>query len=180
VSNRVSETILLCEDDCHERLVRRYLEKCGLRTQPPSLIVKNASRVVHGGNVGWVLAEFAKELEACRRRHQTHASTLLIVVIDADDHSVVEREAHLNSKRQTDGADPLVVLIPKRHIETWIRSALGEAVNENDSYKIPEPTKAEFRAAANQIHGWARGNPAPAVTCVDSLRRSLPNWRRIG
>lgn len=53
--------------------------------------------------------------------------------------------------------DPIVVLIPKRHIETWIRAALGEAVNENDGYKKPEPKKHEVRSAANEIYGWARG-----------------------
>lgn len=180
MSDRVSETILLCEDDPQEQMVRRYLDRCGLRTQPPSLITKNASRVVHGGNVAWVLREFPKELEACRRRHRTHANTLLIVVVDADDNTVAERRAHLNERTQIDGADPIVVLIPKRHIETWIRAALGEAVNENDDYKRPEPTKADIRTAANQIHGWVRGNPTPGATCVDSLHVSLAEWRKIG
>ncbi len=79
-----------------------------------------------------------------------------------------------------DPADPIVLLIPKRHIETWIRAALDEAVNENDSYKNSGPTKTDVRTAANQIHGWARGSPAPGPTCVDSLRVSLPEWRKIG
>ena len=180
MTDRVSKTILLCEDDPQEQLVRRYLDKCGIRTQPPSLIARNASRTVQGGNVGWVLAEFRKELEACRRRHSTRANTLLVVVVDADDHTIDQRRAHLNEQGHIGGADPLVVLIPKRHIETWIRSALDEPVNENDSYKHPEPRKADIRTAASQIHGWARGNPVPGPTCVDSLRVSLPEWRRIG
>jgi hypothetical protein len=168
--------VLLCEDDPQEQIVRRYLERCGLRTLPPTLRVRNASREVYGGNVGWVLREFPKEMEACRNRHAAHAKTLLIVVVDADQGTVADRRAQLEMK----SSDPIVALIPKRHIETWIRAALGDAVNESDSYKNPAPTKAEIKSAADQIHGWARSVPAPGATCVDSLRESLPAFRTLG
>lgn len=171
--------VLLCEDDPQEQLVRSYLKKSGLNTEPPGFFPRNASREVHGGNVGWVLREFPRELEACRWRHSRHANTLLIVVIDADDNTVAERRGDLNQRSQMSAADPIAVLIPKRHIETWIRAALGRQVNENDSYKNPEPKKSEIRAAGNEIHGWARNNPIPGPTCVDSLRVSFPEWRKI-
>ena len=176
MSDRVSEMVVLCEDDPQEQIVRWYLERCGLRTLAPTLRVRNASREVHGGNIGWVLREFPKEMEACRKRHAAHAKTLLIVVVDADQGTVVDRRAQL----KTNAGDPIVALIPKRHIETWIRSALGDAVNENDSYKNPAPKRGNIKAAADQIHGWARGNPAPGATCVDSLRTSLPEFRTLG
>ena len=140
------------------------------------LKVRNASRAIYGGNIGWVLRVFPQEMEACRKRHEAHARTLLIVVVDADENSVLQRRAQLKTK----AGDPVVVLIPKRHIETWIRSALGDAVNEIDSYKNPAAKKADIKAAAGQIHGWARNNPAPGTTCVDSLRVSLPEFRRLG
>jgi hypothetical protein len=176
MGDRVSEMVLLCEDDPQEQIVRRYLGRCGLRTMAPTLRVRNASREVYGGNVDWVLKEFPKEVAACRRRHAAHAKTLLIVVVDADEGRVVDRRAEL----PTNAGDPVVALIPKRHIETWIRSALGQAANESDSYKNPPPAKADIRAAADQIHGWARNNPAPGATCVDSLRTSLPEFRLLG
>ena len=155
------------------------LKKCGLDTVPPSFLPRNASREVQGGNVGWVLREFPRELEACRRRQAAHANTLLIVVVDADDFTVEERRGHLNPANGLSAADPLVILIPKRHVETWIRAALNQDVNETDGYKNPTPEKSEIRAAANQIHRWARGNPMPGPTCTDSLRVSLPEWRKI-
>ena len=176
MSERVSEMVLLCEDDPQEQMVRRYLDRCGFRTLEPTLRVRNASREVYGGNIGCVLREFPREMEACRKRHAVHAKTLLIVVVDADENTVVERRSQL----RTNAGDPIVALIPKRHIETWIRSALGDAVNEKDSYKNPPPKKADIRTAADQIHGWARGNPAPGATCVDSLRTSLPEFRTLG
>ena len=176
MGDRVSEMVLLCEDDPQEQIVRRYLERCGLRTLAPTLRVRNASREVHGGNVGWVLREFPKEMEACRKRHAAHAKTVLIVVVDADQSTVADRRAQL----KTNAGDPVVALIPKRQIETWIRSGLGQAVNEVDSYKNPPPKKADIRASADQIHGWARDNPAPGATCVESLRTSLPGFRTLG
>jgi hypothetical protein len=176
VSDRVSQTVLLCEDDPQEQLVRAYLKKCDLPTEPPQFLAKNASRLVHGGNVDWVLQTFPGELEACRKRHVSHANTRLIAVVDADEFTVAQRRGHFVAS----DTDPTVILIPKRHIETWIRAALGQAVNEVDSYKKPEPKKAEIRTAANQIHGWARDNPNAGTTCVDSLRQALSHWRRIG
>ncbi len=110
----------------------------------------------------------------------THARTLLIVVADADDYSVAERRSQLDGSIGVSDTDLLVVLIPRRHIETWIRAALGHEVNETDDYKHPTIKRDHIRAAANQIHGWARDNPEPGPTCVDSLRASLTQWREIG
>jgi hypothetical protein len=132
-----------------------------------------------GGNVSWVLREFPRQLQACRQRHSTHANTLLVVVVDADDFEVGERQAHLAQSAARTETDPLAILIPKRHVETWIRCALGAQVNEIDDYKRPEPKKAEVRAAAKMIYGWARENPAPQPTCVPSLKNALAEWRKV-
>ena len=121
MSDRVSRTILLCEDDPHAQLVRSYMERCGLQTREPYLHPRIASREVHGGNVNWVLREFSKELHACRQRHLAHANTLLIVVVDADDLEVTDRRGQLRAESPMSEIDPVVVLIPKRHVETWIR-----------------------------------------------------------
>lgn len=180
MSERVSRTILLCEDDPQQRLVRLYLRECGLRTEPPYFVTRNASREVHGGNVGWVLHEFPKELLACRQRHTAHANTLLVVVVDADDLTVAERRGHFSADTPLSDADPLVMLIPRRHIETWIRAARKLTVNETDSYKNPEPKKSEVGAAAKQIHAWARNNPRADSNCIPSLQMSFSEWRRIG
>lgn len=179
MSNRVSQTIVLCEDDPQEQLVRLYAKKCGLNTDLPYFKPRNASREVHGGNVGWVIREFPNELKACRKR-AARARTLLVVIVDADLKTVNDRRAELYKDVETSRDDPTVVLIPKRSVETWIRAARGQNVSETDSLKNPTPEKNEIREAANQIHGWARDNPIPDNTCVESLRRALPEWREIG
>jgi hypothetical protein len=179
MNDRVSEIILLCEDDPQEQLVRAFLKTCGLNTKPPMFRSRNASRAIEGGNVTWVLREFQGELTACRQRH-AKANTLLIVVVDADDNDVVTRKSHLVAEPRVVLTDPLVVLIPKRHIETWIRAATNQTVNETDDYKAPEPKKQVIRTAAKIIYDWARNTPPPGPTCVPSLHSALSEWRKIG
>lgn len=95
MSERVSHTVLLCEDELQARLVRSYLRRCGVTAEPPYVREKIASRTVHGGNVGWVLTEFPRELHACRQRNK-RARTLLIIVIDADEFEVAQLRRELN------------------------------------------------------------------------------------
>ena len=127
-----------------------------------------------------MLREFPAELEACRKRHANRANTLLIVVVDADDFTVQKRRADLWQGRQSFPEDPVVALIPRRHVETWIRAALDQTVNEAGTYKDPKLRKPEVRTAANTIYKWARPYSKAGPTCVDSLRTALPEWRRIG
>ena len=178
MSDRFSEIILLCEDDGHAMLVKWYLKECGLKTASPNLRVRTASRVVHGGNITWVLEEFPKELPACRNRN-LRARTLLIVVIDSDNHEVEDRRGHLRADPPVSDADQVVVLIPKRHVETWIRAALGQTVDEIEDCKRPTLDRSEIRMAAKQIYDWARDNPMPGPTCVPSLHAAFPEWRKI-
>lgn len=180
MSSRVSGIILLCEDDPQEQLVRAYTKKCGLNTDRPYFTPCNASRAVHGGNVGWVIQEFPRQLHACRQR-QARAKTLLIVVADADDFTVEQRREHfIGAAVNIQTGDPLVLLIPRRHIETWIHNALGHTVDESSSYKHPEPAKIEIRAAAQRIYEWSRQSPQTGSSCVESLLIALPEWRKIG
>lgn len=183
MSERVSQTFLLCEDDAHAQLVRRYMQKCDLETER-SFIPRIASRAVHGGNVKWVIEEFAKELYACRKRNIL-TKTLLIAVLDADNLEVAERRKQLKDNAEFSGQDSfLVLLIPRRNVETWIQYALNpsHSLNETDDYKKSSKKldKSQFRAAANQIYDWVHMNPKPDLPDVPSLMESLDMWRRIG
>lgn len=158
--------------------MRRYLRISGKNTREPYLIARNASRAVHGGGIQWVLGQFAAELQACRHRHYTKADTLLIVVVDADDFPVDERLSHLVAEPPVTTDDPLVALIPRRHIETWLQAALGHAVNESDRYKSREASGGEVQQAASMIHRWVHGSADRPPDSVPSLTRALPHWLR--
>ena len=73
----------------------------------------------------------------------------------------------------------IVVLIPKRHVETWIRALLGNQVDEEEDYKKPEPTPIEIREAAETLYGWTRPGAGPGPTSPPSLTASLPEWQKI-
>jgi hypothetical protein len=184
VSSGVSQIILLCEDDGHRRLAVAYMNRCRINRRV--VVEKVASRLQRGGNVDWVLREFPAELRACRQRHQ-RAKTLLVVVVDADNLTVDERRRQLNDRLEVAGYeeltanDPVALLIPRRHIETWIRSLLGEEVTEDDDCKDwKKLTKGELRQAADTAYQWARPNAIAGLTCVRSLTTSLPEWLKIG
>src|SRR5436190_113502 len=112
MSRRVSQTVLLCEDEAHERIVKAFMKECGLE-------------------------EFGQE-------------------------------------------EPAVLLIPKRHIETWIDVLLGKVVTEDENCKTHDRrSKEEIRKAAQALFAWSRPNATPDRNCVDSLKAALSEWRKI-
>lgn len=184
MSDGVSQFVLLCEDEAQERLVREYLKRGGFKKLERLVRPFVASRMQHGGNDTWVLNEFPRQLHACRKRQ---AKSLLIIVLDADNHSVEQRRHELSERAKTAGIapvsanDPAAFLIPKRHIETWLRALLGEKVTEEEDCKPwKKPDRDIFRNAANTLFSWTRENATAGPTCVPSLQTALPEWRRIG
>src|SRR5260370_8993798 len=99
---RVSQIILLCEDEAHERLTKAFLKKCGKKTESPFVKSLVASRMQFGGNVNWVLNEFPKQLHACRQRRKK-AKTLLIVLVTADKFTVEEHRRQLLDRVKSAG-----------------------------------------------------------------------------
>jgi hypothetical protein len=184
MSNRVSKAVLLCEDQGHERLVIAFLKQCGVHSPGRILIRRVASRLRAGGNVGWVMDEFPKELRAFRQR-QTRAETLLIVVIDADDVSIDDRRRELNDRATRAGLaacfpDEIALIVPKRHVETWIQALLGEQVTEESNCKSGKPPSDQsIHSAARRLHEWSLPNARPGSNCVVLLSAALPTWRMI-
>ena len=185
MSDRVSQTIVICEDEAHQRLTKAFLKRCKLPADPPMVKWHAASWETQGGNDGWVLNRFPKELHACRQRNKK-TKTLLVVLIGADQCTIAERRRQLGERAVAAGlerlaeSDPVAILIPKRHIETWLRSLLGESVSEDEECKSWKPAqKVSYRQAADTLHDWLRPNGTIGITCVASLRTALPVWKKI-
>jgi hypothetical protein len=184
MNDRVSRIVLLCEDQRHQQLVFAYLHRCGCKNPERIVRPRVASREKHGGNVGWVLDEFPKELEACRKR-QTRVNTLLIVFVDADTLTVEARRRQFRDRlkamkhKSLTEKDPVVLLIAKYHVETWICALLGQSVSEEEDCKKRKFTKEEIHQAAKTLHAWSRENAAPQSSHVPSLMSALPGWRMI-
>ncbi|MGH9431713.1 MAG: hypothetical protein ACRD3T_09235 [Terriglobia bacterium] len=106
-------------------------------------------------------------------------------MIDADMETTQRRASQLADALKAVGMDdrredePIVILIPKRHVETWIRALLGDQVNEETDYTQPVPTTNEIKDAAAKLHQWTRPGANPSDTSPQSLTDSIPEWRKI-
>jgi hypothetical protein len=182
VPERIANKIILAEDAEQQNLVRRYLERCGhaapFRLLPPT-------KGPGGSGEKYVRAQYSKEVHACRSALGRRASALLVVIVDADTETTRWRAAQLSDalraacmdERRED--EPIVVLIPKRHVETWIRALLGNQVDEATDYTRPTPSAKDLKEAAAKLHEWTRPGTNPGPTSPASLTASLPEWRKI-
>ena len=180
---RIANKIILAEDPEQQNLVRRYLERCG--HDAPFRLVALPAKSSGGSGEKYVRDQYPVQVRACRSSLGRKASAILLVIVDADMETTEFRAAQLSQalkdadEEERADLEPIVVLIPKRHVETWIRGLLGERVDEVTDYKEPKPTFNEILTAATTLHRWTRRNAVPGVTCPPSLTESLPEWKKI-
>ncbi len=164
--------------------MRRYLEKCGHNTRE-CRFVSPAAKGPGGSGERYVRDRYAREVQACRSSLGRRASALLVVIVDADKDTTQRRASQLSDalraasmgERRDD--EPIVLLIPKRHVETWIRALLGVRVDEVNDYTRPVPTLKEIKEAAAELYGWTRPGANPGATSPPSLTASLAEWRKV-
>ena len=183
---RIANKIILVEDTVQQNLVRRYLERCG--HTPPFRLVALPARGPGGSGEKYVRDQYPQQVQACRSSLGRRATALLIVVIDADRGTTQQRKSQLSDALQTAGLDerredePIVLLIPRRHIETWIRALLGKQADEDTDYtKAPHfpPVSSDIKEAAAKLYQWTRPGATPVTTHPMSLTASLPEWQKI-
>ena len=156
-----SLAILIVEDDHHERLIRRYLQKRGMKGR----IRVESSPSGTGSAEQWVRKTFVKEVSVCRKRH---AKTALVVVVDADSGTVHGRLKQLDQALQAAGTDPIdsaneqiARLVPKRNIETWILCLNSKAVDEVADYRKGSHWGKLIPQAAETLLQWTQSSEAP-------------------
>jgi len=180
---RIANKIILAEDAMQQNLVRRYLERCGHRG--PFRLIALPARSAGGSGEKYVREHYPHQVQACRSSLGRRASALLIVIVDADAETTARRAAQLAHALQAaqmnaPGKDePIVVLIPRRHVETWIRALLGGQVDEVTDYTRPTPSANEIKDAASELYVWTRPGTEPGPTSPPSSIASLPDWRKI-
>ncbi|HME09965.1 MAG TPA: hypothetical protein VKG25_23100 [Bryobacteraceae bacterium] len=127
----------------------------------------------------WVRERYASAVGAYRHRAK-RAETRLIVVIDADIHSLEYRRQQLAKtlSEERQGDEKIVHLIPKRSIETWVLCLTGSRVDESTDYSR-ENIDERIEPAANTFFKWTRQNAAVPQECVDSLRAAIPEISRL-
>jgi hypothetical protein len=180
--SRPSLVIVLAEDQRHQRFAYRYLQELpeyqarDIRFEPLP-----AGR---GSGERWVLKHYPKNVSACRAR-AARAETALVVVIDADNGDRNRRvrqlelalqEAHLG---QRGDGERIAHMIPRRNIETWILCLNGHHVDEDTDYSARGDIDAMIPTAATVFFQWTRPAYALPEHCVQSLRSTIPEVRRL-
>lgn len=125
---------LLCEDLQTDVFVRRFLKHRNFRGRDIRTLPLPGGRQ---SGEQWVRERYPTELRAIRRKQDVY----LIVVTDADTHSTAVRRAQLDAacdEKETprrDDNDPVLVIVPRRNIETWLAFLGGTTVDEDTKYR---------------------------------------------
>ena len=125
---------ILCEDRQQECFARRFLMLRGYTRHQFRVELPPA-----GSGEQWVRERFPVELQAYRHR-STRAETRLLVITDADVHTLEERlrdyeQACTNrSVEPRHSNDRVACVIPARNIESWLAYLSGEAIDEATVY----------------------------------------------
>ena len=158
------QVVLLCEDLQLATFIRRFLKKRGWQAHD---IREEIAPPGQGSGEQWVRERFPQELAAVRARG---SKTVLTVGTDADTLSVAERIATLNQECQRQGIsprtapEPVIMVVPKRNIETWFAYIRGESPNEADAYPR-YPNESDCRNDVRTLDEMCRSgklrDPAP-------------------
>lgn len=127
------KVVLLCEDLQLATFMRRFLKRRGWQAHE---IREEIAPPGQGSGEQWVRERYPHELTAARAR----GKVVLVVGTDADTMSVEDRVASLDRQCQAyqalprKGHEPVIMVVPKRNIETWFAYLRGETVDEKTSY----------------------------------------------
>lgn len=125
---------ILCEDKLTHCYVRHFLIAQGISGRKIFPLPLPAD----GCGEQYVRQEFPKYLSVLRSKN--FDSNVLVVALDADKRTLLERKNQLDDACNAadvplrSESDRLLVFIPKRNIETWIKYFDGATVNEEEDY----------------------------------------------
>ncbi|MGD0012273.1 MAG: hypothetical protein ABSE93_27510 [Terriglobia bacterium] len=193
--DRIANIVILVEDVEQQNLLFRFLERCDHSVTYRRCRFERAAKRSGGSGEQFVRNRYPAEVKEHRSRVGKGVSALLAVMVDADRETTQDRASQLSAALEAAGKDCppkeqycyrrreekelIIVLIPKRHVETWIRALLGNQVDEVMDYTRPTPTAKDIKDAAAKLHEWTRRGANQGTTSPASLTASLPEWRKI-
>ncbi len=125
---------VLCEDKLTHCYIRRFLLAQGISGRKIFPLPLPAD----GCGEQYVRLQFPRYLQVLRSK--SFDSNVLVVAIDADKKTLQERKVQLNEACEAANVsvrtetDKMLVFIPKRNVETWIKYFDGETVDEEQDY----------------------------------------------
>ncbi len=136
MSNRYAEVIVLAEDERSANLLRQYVQRALHLGQRQ--VRQEISPSAHGDAKKWVAQQYPIEVKEMRTGHRR---TGLVVHLDADTDTVVQRVNQLAAALRDDKQDDrkpderISHAIPRRHTETWLCVLTGIDVDEERDCK---------------------------------------------
>lgn len=136
-TKRGSKLIILCEDLQQAVFARHFFLLRGFHRREIK-IKRNPNG--KGSGEQFVRTSYAREVRDYRRK-STYQSIVLVIIIDADKHTVKERLNQLDSALEENGQlkrqanEKIAIFVPKRNIETWIHYLMAESVDEEKAYR---------------------------------------------
>ena len=174
--SRVSVT-LLCEDSQIDAFVRRFLKHRRFRPRDIRTLPLPAGRQ---SGEQWVRERYPFELRAIREGRNAY----LIVVTDADSNSTETRRAQLEAEcdrqrvlRRND-ADPVLVIVPRRNIETWLAYLDGVDVDECKTYQKLR-RRGDCATHARHLYTMCHETQRLREPVPDSLREACEEYHRL-
>lgn len=174
--SQAAEIILLAEDVRQRKIIHRYLtKKRGYSHRCIRWINPQAFKGETPG-LTFIRENYAQQV-AELRNFLARRATVLIVVVDADAQTVDERVHELDVRLQADGQqarqsdEPILLIIPRRNVETWMCFLYDNAVDEETDYK-PECKRLDDGEFARRFADFAYPLRNPLPTCPASLRRA--------
>lgn len=172
-------TMVLCEDLQQEVFVRRFLKLRGWETR------QIRARKAPGGEGSaeqWVRERFPQELRSFRAR-DSHTKTCLIVVLDADIGTVdshvqeLERACYKGGLGPRTAKERVLLLVPRRNIETWLAFLRGGAVEESALY-ARHRRESQCQREVDKLDALCRGHEMPLGT-PPSLLQACKEYERL-
>jgi len=178
MAKRKVHITILHEDRQHKAFISRLLKGLGFQPRTFRFNPPAASE-----NDAYVLREYAKEVRELRRLPA--ASRWLLVILDVDNRDFDERRKQLDDQLRDDSQDvrkeddQIVLLLPRRNIETWIAWLEGSEVNETDDYGKHRGEESACAPAVKKLVEIVRSGEKPPNGCPSSLAAAIKEMRRF-
>lgn len=185
MSSKASKFIVLCEGKLDKVVVCHFLKR-GWNIHHRVIEIR---RYPGGRGAGeqHVRQTYANELKAYRHR-SAKASTVLVVILDADEDTVEGRRRALDQAARDAGIAPrseseaVLHVIPKRHIETWLAWLDGISVDEETCYKNSHAFhghEKQARPLVDRLAGMCRSQEPVSSSMPPSLRLACGEFSRV-
>ena len=186
--------ILLGEDKQAVTFLRRLVVSMGTNARRVIELPVAATTTGACGSQ-YVVARYAQELPAFRSK-AARTNTKLLVHIDADDRTVLQRHRELAQACADAGLPPrgpneaIALLIPKRNLETWIAALDPTQLEAQRGADATQPLEervfrhlSEESGCSGAVEALARHlksrAPAPLIPDLPSLDEAVVELRRV-